>query len=228
MRTNENNYAPDLYIKEITYETPEETPTEFIINKLEEAYKEKDKKQVDVLIDILFEMQIFWVDYDYELDYLYSTRKSCSRMYLHTHSDAYCAIAALDNLFNDLECIKKLLPFVNTRYKEVTIESIFNIIGYTLYKKNEIPDYCYQQALQLAKDILVDKPLIYHKLNRYTLHDHIKFKAYIIENLTNFKKEDTHPILNHIISNEQENDIIIKVAKGVISGKFYPTGDIPL
>ncbi len=50
----------------------------------------------------------------------------------------------------------------------------------------------------------------------------------MIERLADFEKKDTFPILNHIVSSEQEMELIIKVAKGIISGKRYLGNDLPL
>lgn len=222
MRTNKNTYTPDSYISALnkSNEASYATPTRIIVSHIHKAYEAQDKKQADFLIGLAFEMQIFWMDYNYK-------NNNFKNAHLNYDSEAYSVIKAFYELFNDLNYVEKLLPFLNTRYKEVTIEVIFYIIWFALREKKEVPEHLYQQALQLARDVLIEKP-IYHKLNAEYLHEHIRSKISMIERLADFERKDTLPILNHIVSNEQEMELIIKVAKGIISGKRYLGNDLPL
>ncbi len=158
MRTNKNTYTPNLYISALneSNEVSGATPPQIIVRHIHKAYAAQDKKQADFLVDLVLEMQIFWMDYNYK-------NNNFKNAHLNHSSDAYTVIEALGERFNDLNYVEKLLPFVNTKYKESAIGEIFYIIGFNLYEKKEVPDHLYQQALQLARDILVEKP-IYHKL----------------------------------------------------------------
>jgi len=174
MRTNKNNYAPDLYIS-VPSETSCKTLIKTIVSHIYMAYKAKDKKQVDFLVDLVFEMQKFWVDYDYELDNLYSDIKSDSGAYLHTSSDAACVIDILGELSDYPEYAERLFPFVETRYKKEAIHSLFFMIRFALEGgEKAIPDHIYKKTVQVAKTILVENTPDWHELHRKEFYNYIE------------------------------------------------------
>jgi len=199
----DKNYRPSLYFSEINYTTPHQTPCELILSKMYSAHEAKDKQQLDFLFDLVFEIQKFWIE-----------------------SDVYKVFDIVDELFHEPQYTEKLFPFIETKYKETAIKLIFDIIGTALSKKEKISKQLYKQMLQLAKTNLIEELVDWHKLDDKELYHYIEFKLHILDRLIYFKPKDVNPILNRIASNKHEAEILIKVAKGIISKKPYQGDDL--
>ena len=199
----DKNYRPSLYLSEINYKTPHQTPCELILSKMYSAHEAKDKQQLDFLLDLVFEIQKFWIE-----------------------SDVYKVFDIVDELFHEPQYTEKLFPFIETKYKETAIKLIFDIIGTALSKKEKISKQLYKQMLQLAKTNLIEELVDWHKLDDKELYHYIEFKLHILDRLIYFKPKDVNPILNRIASNKHEAEILIKVTKGIISKKPYQGDDL--